>query len=213
MASEFYLPHPGKIHFRFMFLVDAYDQERVSPLGYEWMLTSDLLQFNRNHKLLKKRFKKYHFLLCSASVIRKVPCLVGPSFNKMGNFPFPINAEESIEYQLDRAKRRGKWLLKERNFTLAHVVGNCSLNEQQVYENVREAILGLLKINWPLGIKTIDSLVLKSTQGQPIEIFKYSEAFPVTTKPVVDLSKKNREFEPEPVDPNSRGKKKIVRLR
>ena len=84
------------------------------------------------HFYLILLIEKYHFLLCSASVIKQIPRLVGPSLNKMGKFPFPINAEESIEYQLDRAKRRGKWLLKERNFTLAHVVGNCSLNEQQV---------------------------------------------------------------------------------
>jgi len=56
-------------------------------------------------------------------------------------------------------------------------VGSSLLDEKQLYENVYCAILSIIAFRWPIGIKAIASVRLKSTQGKPYEIYKFSDWF------------------------------------
>ena len=46
-----------------------------------------LKQFNKKKMLVKKLAKKYNAFLTSESLVKQIPCFLGPDLNKAGKFP------------------------------------------------------------------------------------------------------------------------------
>jgi len=140
-------------------------------------------------KNIKKELRSVDFILCSETGIStainslrpylKFPSLKGsPKGHARSFFPIPLTESEDINLKIEQTKRMFELNVGQSDVNaFGSVVGNSLMNENQLYENVRSAVLMLLSYNLPLGIKNISSVCLKSTQGSPQFIFKYSEWF------------------------------------
>src|SRR5690348_14645822 len=81
------LPVVPKPKSRVCILGDARTCDIAKDKGLEYMSEDDLTKLNRNKKLVKKLAQRYDAFLASASLIKKIPRLLGPTLNKVGKFP------------------------------------------------------------------------------------------------------------------------------
>merc|ERR1719272_1610934 len=63
------------------------DIEKASSAGIPSKSVADLQKLNKNKKLVKKLAQEFHAFMASATLIRKIPRLLGPGLNKAGKFP------------------------------------------------------------------------------------------------------------------------------
>lgn len=125
----------------------------------------DLKKLKKDKKLVKKFAQSHHAFLASASLIRKIPRLVGPGLNKAGKFPAPLSANDNIQAKLEDAKASVKFQLKSKqSLSLGVAVANVAMKQEDVITNVTLAInffVSLLTKNW----QQVKRLYLKSTMG------------------------------------------------
>jgi len=108
-------------------------------------------------------------ILASASLIRKIPRLLGPGLNKAGKFPTPVSHTDSLQEKVDELKATIKFQLKK-VLCLGCAVGNVKLSEDQLVQNTMLSInflVSLLKKNW----QNVKSLFVKSSMGKPIRLY------------------------------------------
>jgi len=70
--------------------------EEATAAGIPCIDTEGLKKFNKEAKLIKKWAKPYDTLICSESLMKQIPRLCGPVFNKIGKFPISITEGESV---------------------------------------------------------------------------------------------------------------------
>lgn len=89
--------------------------------------------------------------LASASLIRKIPRLLGPGLNKAGKFPTVLTAE-SLQVNVDNLKAAVKFQLKSKKTTCMGVaVGSVALSKAENVTNILTAVnflVSLLPKNW-----------------------------------------------------------------
>ncbi|KAH0516175.1 60S ribosomal protein L10a [Microtus ochrogaster] len=66
-----------------------------------------LKKLNKNKKLVKKLAKKYDAFLASESLIKQIPCILGPGLNKAGKFPSLLTHNENMVAKVDESTRKG----------------------------------------------------------------------------------------------------------
>lgn len=54
----------------------------IDTVDLDW-----LKKFNKEKKPIKKWAKKYHMLLATDSLVKKIPVVLGPVLNRIGMFP------------------------------------------------------------------------------------------------------------------------------
>ncbi|OMO68369.1 Ribosomal protein L1 [Corchorus olitorius] len=163
------LPHIPRPKMKICMLGDALHVEEAEKMGLDWMDVEALKKLNKNKKLVKKLAKKYHAFLASEAVIKQIPRLLGPGLNKAGKFPTLVTHQESLESKVNETKAMIKFQLKK-VLCMGVAVGNCSMEEKQVFQNVQLSInflVSLLKKNW----QNVRCLHLKSTMGRPQRIY------------------------------------------
>merc|ERR1712071_210400 len=88
----------------------------------------DLKKMNKNKKLVKKLANSYDAFLASATLIRKIPRLLGPGLNKAGKFPTVLNGNESMLENVEGIKASVKFQLKSKKTTCMGVaIGSVNL--------------------------------------------------------------------------------------
>jgi large subunit ribosomal protein L10Ae len=138
-----------------------------------FMTVADLTKLNKNKKLVKKLAASHGAFLASASLIRKIPRLLGPGLNKAGKFPTVISTGENMQTNVDNLKKSVRFQLKsKKTICLGVAVGNVTLSVEENKQNVLLAInflVSLLPKNW----QQVKRLYIKSTMGPAQRIFGF----------------------------------------
>merc|ERR1711973_103974 len=156
------LKHIPRRKFKVCVLGDQAHIDEASSKGIPCMSADD-------HKKLKKLAKSYDAFLCSDTLIKQIPRLLGPGLNKAGKFPTMITHADDMESKVNDLKATIKFQMKK-VLCLSVAVGNVEMTEDQLIENVRLAmnfLVSLLKKHW----QNVKSLHVKSTMGKPQRLY------------------------------------------
>lgn len=163
------LPNVCKAGFKVCVLGDAQHLDQAKQLGIPCLGVDGLKSIGRDKKALKKLCKKYNAFLASDSIIRQIPKINGPGFNRAGKFPTVVQHSEDLKAKVVELQSQVKFQMKKA-LCLGVAVGNVNLTEEQIQANVERTInflISLLKKGW----QNIKSLNIKTTMGAPVRIF------------------------------------------
>jgi large subunit ribosomal protein L10Ae len=145
------------------------DADNAKAAGFECKTEDDLKKLNKNKKLVKQMAGQFDIFLASATLIKKIPRLLGPGLNRAGKFPTMLNPGASIKDTADEVKGQIKFQMKKA-LCLNAAVGNVKMTEEELYTNVQTAcnfLVSLLKKNW----QNVNVIYIKSTMGPVQQIF------------------------------------------
>merc|ERR1712051_527766 len=112
----------------------------------------------------RKLAKSYDAFLCSDTLIKQIPRLLGPGLNKAGKFPSLITHTDDIDAKVVDLKSTIKFQMKK-VLCLNVAVGNVEMTEEELAQNVHLAmnfLVSLLKKHW----QNVKSLHIKSSMGK-----------------------------------------------
>eukprot|EP01113_Clastostelium_recurvatum_P046665 TRINITY_DN8210_c0_g1_i2.p1 TRINITY_DN8210_c0_g1~~TRINITY_DN8210_c0_g1_i2.p1 ORF type:complete len:236 (+),score=30.31 TRINITY_DN8210_c0_g1_i2:21-728(+) len=168
-SAQVRLFHPVKPRLRVCVFGDDEHIAQAKALNVEYITVEDLKKLNKNKKLIKNLFQRYHIILASETLIRMLPRLIGPSLGKIGRFPHVISHNDDMASRIKTLQSTLKFQLKK-TLNLNVAVGMVTLTEAQLCNNVTLAInflASLTKKHWQ-NIKKID---IKSTMGRPYRLY------------------------------------------
>jgi len=172
-AGTIRLPFIPRDRFSVCVLGTDKDCDDAKSNGVACMTVADLTKLNKNKKLVKKLAASHHAFLASATLIRKIPRLLGPGLNKAGKFPTVLVGGESMQTNVDNIKASVKFTLKSKKTICMGVpVGNVTLSKDDNVKNIMLAInfmVSLLPKNW----QQVKRMYLKSTMGPSVRIFGF----------------------------------------
>jgi len=163
------LPNPCKKSIKVCILGDQVHLDEAKKLGLPCMGVDGLKTIGRNKKPLKKLCKKYNCFLASETVLRQIPKLNGPAFNRAGKFPTVIQHTDDLAAKVLELQSQVKFQMKK-SLCLGVAVANVSLTEEQIQANLERSInflISLLKKGW----QNIKSLYIKTSMGAPVRIY------------------------------------------
>merc|ERR1712036_190018 len=91
------LRHVPRNKFLVCILGDQAHCDEAKSLGFPAMSADDLKKLNKDKKKVKKLAKSYDAFLCSDTLIKQIPRLLGPGLNKAGKFPSLITHSDDLE--------------------------------------------------------------------------------------------------------------------
>jgi large subunit ribosomal protein L10Ae len=172
-SGAFRLPSVPRPKFTVCVLGDAKHVQDAQKDKIPAMTVDDLKKLNKNKKLVKKLAQQYDAFLASASLIRKIPRIVGPGLNKAGKFPSVLGANDDIPTKVDDQKATIKFQLKsKKTMCMGVAIGNVSMSEAEIINNINSAanyLVSLLTKNW----QQIKRLYIKSTMGPSHRIYGF----------------------------------------
>merc|ERR1711992_179212 len=163
------LRHIPRRKFRVCLLGDQQHIDDAKSKNIPAMSADDLKKLNKDKKKVKKLAKSYDAFLCSDTLIKQIPRLLGPGLNKAGKFPTMITHADDMESKVNDLKSTIKFQMKK-VLCLNVAVGNVEMTEDQLIENIRLAmnfLVSLLKKHW----QNVKSLHIKSTMGKPQRLY------------------------------------------
>jgi len=150
--------------FRVCVLGDQAHCDEAKEKGLPSMSADDLKKLNKDKKKVKNLAKSYDAFLCSDTLIKQIPRLLGPGLNKAGKFPTLITHTDDIEAKVLDLKSTIKFQMKK-VLCLNVAVGNIEMTEEELAQNVHLAmnfLVSLLKKHW----QNVKSLHIKSSMGK-----------------------------------------------
>merc|ERR1712180_122339 len=163
------LRHVPRPKLKVCVLGDQQHCDEAKSKGIPCMTVDDLKKLNKDKKKVKKLAKSYDAFLCSDTLIKQIPRLLGPGLNKAGKFPTLITHTDDIESKVLDLKTTIKSQMKK-VLCLNVAVGNVSMNEEDLAQNVHLAmnfLVSLLKKHW----QNVKSLHIKSSMGKPQRLY------------------------------------------
>jgi len=163
------LPNVCRPRMTVCLICDLRDEDIAKKAGVPTQNQDELKKLNKNKKLVKKLCNQYDAFLCSESIIKNVPRLVGPHMNRAGKFPTVIGLNENIADKITELQSTVKFQLKK-VLCLGTCVGHAEMTEDQIRQNTVLAInflVSLLKKNW----QNLKSAYIKTTMGKPQRIY------------------------------------------
>merc|ERR1712062_314915 len=91
------LRHIPRRKFRVCLLGDQAHIDEAKAKDIPAMSADDLKKLNKDKKKVKNLAKSYDAFLCSDTLIKQIPRLLGPGLNKAGKFPALITHNDDIE--------------------------------------------------------------------------------------------------------------------
>merc|ERR1711973_769456 len=158
------LRHVPRRKFKVCLLGDQAHIDETKEKGIPAMSADDLKKLNKDKKKVKRLAKSYDAFLCSDTLIKQIPRLLGPGLNKAGKFPALITHNDDIEAKVLDLKSTIKFQMKK-VLCLSVAVGNVSMSEEELAQNVHLAmnfLVSLLKKHW----QNVKSLHVKSSMGK-----------------------------------------------
>merc|ERR1711950_58769 len=155
--------------FRVCVLGDQAHCDEAKEKGLPSMSADDLKKLNKDKKKVKNLAKSYDAFLCSDTLIKQIPRLLGPGLNKAGKFPTMVTHADDLDEKVNVLKATIKFQMKK-VLCLNVAVGNIEMTEDQLMENIRLAmnfLVSLLKKHW----QNVKSLHIKSTMGKPQRLY------------------------------------------
>merc|ERR1740123_1831995 len=150
--------------FRVCVLGDQAHCDEAKDKGLPSMSADDLKKLNKDKKKVKNLAKSYDAFLCSDTLIKQIPRLLGPGLNKAGKFPPLITHTDDIEAKVLDLKSTIKFQMKK-VLCLNVAVGNVEMTEEELAQNVHLAmnfLVSLLKKHW----QNVKSLHIKSSMDK-----------------------------------------------
>lgn len=167
------LPHVPRPHFKVAIMGDEKAIGEAKTLGFECFSENDLKKYNKDKKKVKALANAYGAFLASASLIRKVPRLLGPGLNKAGKFPTVLTATASMNKAVEDVKAQAKFALKsKKSLCIGVAVGNVNMTPDEIIANVQLSInflASLLPKNW----QQIKRAFIKSSMGPSQRIYGF----------------------------------------
>merc|ERR1711997_170787 len=163
------LKHVPRNKFRVCILGDQAHCDEAKEKDIPSMSADDLKKLNKDKKKVKRLAKSYDAFLCSDTLIKQIPRLLGPGLNKAGKFPTMITHVDDLDAKVNDLKATIKFQMKK-VLCLSVAVGNIEMTEDQLMENIRLAmnfLVSLLKKHW----QNVKSLHIKSTMGKPQRLY------------------------------------------
>merc|ERR1712142_990742 len=163
------LKHIPRNKFKVCILGDQAHCDEAKEKGLPCMSADELKKLNKDKKKVKKLAKSYDAFLCSDTLIKQIPRLLGPGLNKAGKFPTMITHSDDLESKVNDVKATIKFQMKK-VLCLSVAVGNVEMTEEQLMENIRLAmnfLVSLLKKHW----QNVKSLHIKSSMGKPQRLY------------------------------------------
>merc|ERR1712061_663983 len=158
------LRHIPRRKFRVCLLGDQAHIDEAKAKDIPAMSADDLKKLNKDKKKVKNLAKSYDAFLCSDTLIKQIPRLLGPGLNKAGKFPSLITHTDDIEAKVLDLKSTIKFQMKK-VLCLNVAVGNVEMTEEESAQNVHLAmnfLVSLLKKHW----QNVKSLHIKSSMGK-----------------------------------------------
>merc|ERR1712062_785984 len=149
--------------FRVCILGDQAHCDEAKSKDLPSMSADDLKKLNKDKKKVKNLAKSYDAFLCSDTLIKQIPRLLGPGLNKAGKFPALITHGDKMVDKINDIKGTIKFQMKK-VLCLAVAVGHVEMSEDELAQNIFLAVnflVSLLKKNW----QNVRSLFVKSTMG------------------------------------------------
>jgi len=133
----------------------------------------DLKKLNKNKKAVKQLAKAFGAFVASASLIRKIPRLVGPGLNKAGKFPSVLGPNENITEKVESVKASVKFALKsKKSLCLGVPIANLGMAPRDVANNITLAVNFVVTL-LPKGWQQVKRLYIKSTMGPPFRVYGF----------------------------------------
>merc|ERR1712070_43233 len=168
-AGSIKLPNLPRPRMSCCILGDAKHVEAAKSAGIPCMDVEALKALNKDKKKVKKLANKYNFFLASASIMKQIPRLLGPTMHKLGKFPTLLEHGEDITEKIDSIRGTVKFQLKK-VLTMGVAAAHVEMSQEQLFANTMITInflVSLLKKNW----QNIKTLHLKSTMGPSHRIY------------------------------------------
>jgi large subunit ribosomal protein L10Ae len=161
------VPRPG---LKICIIADAKHEDEVKKNNIECDVTTldTLKKFNKDKKLVKRWAKKYHLLLASDSVLKKVPVVVGPILNRIQRFPAQVNHNAPLANQVTDARASIKFQLKKVT-CMNNAVGNVTMTDDELKTNIMMS-LNFLASLLKKGYHNIKTVNIKTTMGPSVKI-------------------------------------------
>merc|ERR1711902_323038 len=157
------LKHIPRRKFKVCVLGDQAHIDEASSKGIPCMSADDLKKLNKDKKKVKKLAKSYDAFLCSDTLIKQIPRLLGPGLNKAGKFPTLVTHSDNLSQKVLDLKSTIKFQMKK-VLCLSVAIGNVEMTEEELVQNIHLAmnfLVSLLKKHW----QNVKSLHVKSTMG------------------------------------------------
>jgi len=175
-SGAFRLPIVPRPKFSVCILGDAKHCGEAKALGITAIHEDELKKIGKegkDKKAIKKLTQKYDAFLASASLVRKIPRLAGPGFNRAGKFPAPLGANENMKTKVDDTKATVKFQLKNKKaLCMGVAIANVAMSEADILNNITSAVnylVSLLPKNW----QQIKRLYVKSSMGKSHRVFGF----------------------------------------
>jgi len=172
-SGQIKLPFIPRPKYKVCIMGDEKHLQEARAAGIPCMSETDLKKLNKDKKKVKKLAQEYHTFLASASLIRKIPRLLGPGLNKAGKFPSVIGANDVVPNKVNDSKAQAKFQLKnKKTLCLGVAIGNVAMKPEEINANIVLALnflASLLPKNW----QNIKRIYIKSTMGAPQPIFGF----------------------------------------
>lgn len=124
---------------------------------------------DKKQKELKKWAQQFRFLFISDTLLKNLPKLGGPMFNRLGRFPTPININDDIPAKIEATLATIKFQLKK-VVCLGVAIGHDGMDNESIRQNLNMSInflVSLLKKGW----NNVKSIYIRTTMGKPVRLF------------------------------------------
>jgi len=167
------LPNVPRPKFTVCVLGDAKHVGEAKDQKVPFMSEDDLKKLNKNKKAVKQLAKKYGAFVASATLIRKIPRLVGPGLNKAGKFPTVLGANENVSEKCESVRASVKFALKsKKSLCLGVPIANLTMAPKDVAINITMAVNFVVTL-LPKGWQQVKRLYIKSTMGPPFRVYGF----------------------------------------
>ena len=149
-AGTVRLPHLARPKLKICLIGDAKHIEEAEGLDIDKVDMEFLKKFNKEKKPIKNWAKKYHVLLATDVLVKKIPQVLGPVLNRIGMFPAVVSHNESLRQKISDMRASVKFQLKKVT-CMCVAIGNEDMTEEQLRQNILMAInflVSLLKKGW-----------------------------------------------------------------
>ncbi|TNV75612.1 hypothetical protein FGO68_gene16736 [Halteria grandinella] len=168
------LPNSIRQKLKICIIADAKTQEQATDEGLikdgnvNIMNYDQLRAFNKQKKVIKKWQKSYKQLMCSESLIRQIPRVMGPQLGKIGTFPQTIGPNDNLAKKIIDSRSTIKFQLKKWT-CLSATVGDLGMTQEELRQNIMMA-LSFLVSKLKKGWGNLKQITLKSTMGKPFRL-------------------------------------------
>merc|ERR1719263_2729524 len=170
-AGTVALPNVPRPRMKICFIADEKhaDEAKAAKLEAVDVVSMEFLKkFNKDKKLIKAWAKKYHVLLATDTLVKKIPAVLGPVLNRIGMFPAPVTKNDPIAKKIDDTRGSVKWQLKKvTNLNVA--IGNEDMTDEQLRQNIvmgLNFLASLMKKQW----HNMKSIHIKLTMGHSVKL-------------------------------------------